>query len=103
MGRETYEFQRAGVSGGILVLFDVANAAHQTKIERGGVQALGFAVVHEGVLVGIARGVVGLRNGADDSRQRGQRDEEVEVLGQKFVKVPCAYFMSVSVYISPDH
>ena len=66
-----------------------AGVGPQAPGEGGGGQAVGAAVVGEGVEEGVGGGVVGLAGAAEDAGDGGEQDEggEVEVAGQ-LVQVP---------------
>lgn len=54
--------QRTLICGYVFVLLRIADTLHKTQVETAGGQALRLSVVSQCVLVGVASGVVGLRD-----------------------------------------
>ena len=55
-------------------------------------EVVSAAVVREGVLVGVASGVVALTAGASDAGAGGEHDEEVEFLGRTEMEIPAPLY-----------
>lgn len=79
-----------GAQGGgkLVPLGQVADAADVGEVDGDGAGAAGDAVARQGILVGVAGGVVGLAVAADDAGVGGQEDEEIHVCGEEGVQVP---------------
>lgn len=84
-----------GAEGGgeLVPLGEVADAADVGEVDGDGAAAAGAgggedAVAREGVLVGVAGGVVGLAVAADDAGVGGEEDEEIHGGREEGVEVP---------------
>ena len=72
------------------VVGEVAGVGDEANVEGGGGQTLLVSVVGDGVLVGVAGAVVGLRRVADDAGHGAENNEEIEIPRHVGVEVPCA-------------
>lgn len=67
------------------MLFGITNVFHEPKINARSWQSFCVPILRQGVLESVSCRIICLRDRPDDSRQRRELDEEIEIMGEEFV------------------